>query len=110
MYNNKHPGRRHGALGRRQLGHIGMLYLREIPGITYPSSLVQCTTFEPKVSKHHFDGSKNLLWESTTLLHFPLDSRNTYFACLPLLTVTSNLELSGAQAVTSLSQATEASR
>ena len=59
----------------------------EIPGITYPSSLVQCTAFELKVPKHHFDGSKYLLWECTTVLQFLLDCRNTYFACLSLLTV-----------------------
>ena len=57
MCNIRHPERRHGALGRRQLGHIDVLRRREILGNTYPSILVQCTAYELKAAKHQFDGS-----------------------------------------------------
>lgn len=57
MCNIKHPERRHGALGRRRLGHIDILRRRGILGNTYPSILVQCTAYELQVPKHDFDGS-----------------------------------------------------
>ena len=57
MCNNKHPKRRHGALERRQSGHIDMLRRWGILGNTYPSILVQCTAYEPREPKHHLDGS-----------------------------------------------------